>query len=252
MCVAVAAVMVLAGGCAAAANALPRPATLAVSSPTLTVSPSTGLVAGQQVQVSVAGFAQHVTLSLSECAAPPAPASGAGCGASGAFALYTANSGSAQTSFTVRPSATSGRNGPQQVCHQQCVLVAVVIKYRTGVPRGPAPMALAPLSFSAAAQPTLADTSLQDLSWTSPTESWALAAQPCTTGTCARLAHTSDGGMSWQQLPDPPAVFQDGSADCSTRACVSNVRFASTTIGYLYGPALLMTTDGGRSWQVQS
>jgi len=126
-----------------------------------------------------------------------------------------------------------------------------VIKTGAGTPQGPAPMALARLSFSTTARPALGDSSLQDLSWTSATDGWALAAQPCTRGTCARLAHTSDGGMSWQQLPDPPALFQDGSIDCSTRSCVSNIRFASATIGYLYGPTLLMTTDGGRSWQVQ-
>ncbi len=52
-------------------------------------------------------------------------------------------------------------------------------------------------------------------------------------------------------LPDPPAHIQDGTADCSNVACVSNVRFATPTVGYLWGPALLMTTDGGRSWQAQ-
>lgn len=32
---------------------------------------------------------------------------------------------------------------------------------------------------------------------------------------------------------------------------MTNIRFASPTVGYLYGPALLITTDGGRSWQRQ-
>jgi len=32
---------------------------------------------------------------------------------------------------------------------------------------------------------------------------------------------------------------------------VSAVRFASTAVGYLYGPALLMTSDGGRTWRKQ-
>lgn len=31
----------------------------------------------------------------------------------------------------------------------------------------------------------------------------------------------------------------------------SHVQFAGSSTGYLYGPALLMTTDGGRDWQVQ-
>jgi photosystem II stability/assembly factor-like uncharacterized protein len=92
---------------------------------------------------------------------------------------------------------------------------------------------------------------LQDLSWVSTTDGWALAAQPCATGNCARLAHTSDGGAQWQALPDPPAHLRDGTIDCSKLVCVSQVRFASPTIGYLYRPALLMTTNGGLTWRVQ-
>lgn len=32
---------------------------------------------------------------------------------------------------------------------------------------------------------------------------------------------------------------------------MTRVRFATPHVGYLYGPALLMTTDGGRAWQAQ-
>jgi photosystem II stability/assembly factor-like uncharacterized protein len=39
--------------------------------------------------------------------------------------------------------------------------------------------------------------------------------------------------------------------ECPDRACVSHVSFATPAIGYLYGPALLMTTDGGLTWHAQ-
>jgi photosystem II stability/assembly factor-like uncharacterized protein len=78
-----------------------------------------------------------------------------------------------------------------------------------------------------------------------------LAAQPCSAGTCARLARTTDGGVHWQALPSPPAQLDDGTVDCSKVACVSGVQFASATVGYLYGPALLMTSDGGHTWRAQ-
>ena len=93
--------------------------------------------------------------------------------------------------------------------------------------------------------------SLLSTSWISATEGWALAAQPCAAGTCTRLAHTTDGGQHWQVLPDPPAAIQEGTTDCTVSACVSQVSFANSTTGYLYGPALLMTTDGGLTWHVQ-
>jgi len=97
----------------------------------------------------------------------------------------------------------------------------------------------------------LAASSLQDLSWLSTTEGWALATQACATGSCARLAYTTDGGDQWQQLPDPPTA---ASRDCPLNGttCVSGVRFATSMVGYLFGPSLLMTTDGGHTWQLQA
>lgn len=218
---------------------------------TVTASPNTGLVAGQQVRVSVAGFPQHATVSVYECAAVPVPGSIGGCGPAGWFGLYTGDSDRASGTYTARPAAGLGPNGPEQECHEQCVLVAVMVKQGTGQPRGPAPMAFTSLSFTTTAPPSLMDTALRDMSWTSTTDGWALASQPCLTGTCPRLAHTTDGGAHWSQLPDPPAQLQDGTVDCSVRTCVSNIWFASPTIGYLYGPGLLATTDGGRTWQSQ-
>ncbi len=217
----------------------------------LSVSPRTGLVAGQQLQVNLTGFPQHATVMVYECAGIP-PASGAlGCGAAAGITLYTGSTGSASGAFAAQPAASAGPNGTRTPCHQQCVLVGVVIKLGPGGPPMPPPTATTPLSFSTTTTTDLADASLQDLSWISTSDGWALAAQPCTTGTCARLAHTSDGGAHWQALSDPPAHLQDGTVDCSTVTCVSKVRFASPTVGYLYGPGLLMTTNGGRTWQAQ-
>jgi photosystem II stability/assembly factor-like uncharacterized protein len=98
----------------------------------------------------------------------------------------------------------------------------------------------------------LAHSALLSTSWINATEGWALAAQPCAGGTCARLARTTDAGRHWQRLPDPPATALAGMLDClSARACVSQVSFASPAIGYLYGPSLLMTTDGGLTWKAR-
>jgi hypothetical protein len=94
----------------------------------------------------------------------------------------------------------------------------------------------------------LAHSSLLSTSWISPTEGWALASQPCAKGTCTQIAHTSNAGQTWQVLPAPAARVQDGSVNCSVQTCVSQISFASPEIGYLYGPALLETTDGGLTW----
>jgi photosystem II stability/assembly factor-like uncharacterized protein len=99
--------------------------------------------------------------------------------------------------------------------------------------------------------PQLAHSSLLSTSWISATEGWALAAQPCGKGTCTRLAQTTDAGQSWQVLPTPATRIQDGSVNCSAQSCVSQISFATSKIGYLYGPALLMTTDGGQTWRAE-
>jgi photosystem II stability/assembly factor-like uncharacterized protein len=102
-----------------------------------------------------------------------------------------------------------------------------------------------------AAATNLAHASLLSTSWLSAADGWALAGQPCAGRTCIRLARTTEAGRDWQVLPDPPARIQDSTVNCATQACVSQISFATPKVGYLYGPALLMTTDGGQTWHAQ-
>jgi len=85
----------------------------------------------------------------------------------------------------------------------------------------------------------LAGSFLMDLTWVSDQRGWALAAAPCALGLCPQVAATHDGGRTWTTLPAPPGI---------TRILVSNIRFATISVGYLFGPALYHTDDGGRSW----
>jgi hypothetical protein len=220
-------------------------------SPEVTVVPGTGLAGGQELRVRLAGFPMRATVMVYECAGEPTAAGPPGCGAAAGTYLYTGSTGSASGVFIAQPAAGTGPAGTRTPCRRQCVLVGRVIKVGAWPAASPAPMAAAPLSFSAVAMSDLANSWLVGLSWVSATDGWALAAQPCVSGTCARLAHTTDGGLHWQALPSPPARLQGGSVDCSTVACVTGVQFASPTVGYLYGPALLMTSDGGRTWHPQ-
>lgn len=168
----------------------PRSATSSRQTPSLVVDPSSGLVAGQRVRVTASGFGENVTLSIGECAT----ARVSSCRPQDELTLFTAGHNQVSADFTVWPTARVGRGDPPQTCHQQCVLVATAIKTPTGLLLGPPPTAVAPLTFSVSARPTLDDTSLEDLSWTSATDAWALALQPCPNGTCARMAHTADDG----------------------------------------------------------
>ena len=71
---------------------------------------------------------------------------------------------------------------------------------------------------------------VQDVSFVSADEGWALGS--------GELVTTTDGGASWTRLPGPPA----GAA---------HIRFASPQVGYAWSTAgsLWITTDGAASWQ---
>ncbi len=214
--------------------------------PAVAVTPDTALTGGQRLKVRLTGFPPHDGIELYECVnvgdCDRGPSSFAGIG----------DAGSATTTFDAQPSVLVGSDTAPTQCYRQCILVAVAVKEARGVPPKPAPTATAALAFIFSAETEhLMYSSLRSISWISATEGWALAGQPCAAGTCIRLAHTTDGGQHWQALPDPPAGIQGGTTDCTVNACVSQVSFANSTIGYLYGPALLMTTDGGLTWHAQ-
>lgn len=94
-------------------------------------------------------------------------------------------------------------------------------------------------------------TSLMDLSWVGPADAFALSRQPCAVGTCPVVARTTDGGDHWRELPATPARITS-TTGCTILQCVngiSGIAFASSAVGYLYGPSMFMTTDGGQTWQ---
>jgi hypothetical protein len=60
------------------------------------------------------------------------------------------------------------------------------------------------------------------------------------------MAKTSDG-QQWQASPVPNTKVAANCIDVVN--CVSHVRFASSTVGYAYGPqTMFVTHDGGRIW----
>ncbi|HEX4660984.1 MAG TPA: hypothetical protein VH307_26635 [Streptosporangiaceae bacterium] len=114
---------------------------------------------------------------------------------------------------------------------------------RPGLRSQPVPPAAARHTARAPAPVPLAGSFLMDLTWVGDQRGWALAAAPCSRGLCPRVAATRDGGRTWTALPVPPGLsISEGSE-------VSQIRFVSTRVGYLFGPALYQTEDGGRTWR---
>jgi len=72
----------------------------------------------------------------------------------------------------------------------------------------------------------------------------------CAAGSCVALARTTDAGSSWVELPAPHAGYgARGAQGSSGVPAVSEVRFADERDGWIFGPSLFATHDGGASWQ---
>ena len=67
---------------------------------------------------------------------------------------------------------------------------------------------------------------------------------------CVVLVRTTDGGDTWVGLPAPPAGYVAHAASSgSGLPVVDEVRFADPLDGWVFGPTLFATHDGGRTWQ---
>jgi hypothetical protein len=94
------------------------------------------------------------------------------------------------------------------------------------------------------------------VSFISRSVAWMLALPPCARRGCRTLLlrRTADGGNTWASEPAPPArlsffpsvVF--GNLTDESASGVNTVLFANASDGWIYGPGLLATRDGGRTW----
>jgi hypothetical protein len=101
---------------------------------------------------------------------------------------------------------------------------------RTTPPQAPVPAAFRPMNFTA----------------TSATDWWLLGSAPCSAGSCPAIITTTDGGTSWRSVTAPgPPLQSNGSA---ANGGVSHLRFATSEIGWAFGPGLYATYDGGEQW----
>lgn len=81
---------------------------------------------------------------------------------------------------------------------------------------------------------------------------WALGTSTTRRGTpsaqcgavgCLQLTRTDNAGTNWYSVPAPPTTLaSDGSG-------VSQVRFLDRDVGWVFGPQLWWTGDGGQHWQ---
>jgi hypothetical protein len=93
-------------------------------------------------------------------------------------------------------------------------------------------------------------TLIDDLTWISPTQGWALVDMPkCGQPTCTEVLTTANGGGTWTQVGTIPAP-----SNCTTCGLVgvTHIRFANALDGYAFDPGFFTSTDGGATWTQQT
>lgn len=86
-------------------------------------------------------------------------------------------------------------------------------------------------------------------SFVSARTGFVLGARRCSRMPCrALLEKTVNGGKTWTSVP-APAVSLVPPFTGSPRSAVSTVRFENASDGWLFGPGLWATTDGGQQWR---
>ena len=89
-------------------------------------------------------------------------------------------------------------------------------------------------------------------SFLSPARGFVLGTVNCQTrrGCRARLAATADGAARWHAVTAPRVrLFNAGGNSLTQASRVTGVVFSSRRNGWLYGPGLWATHDGGRHWR---
>lgn len=69
---------------------------------------------------------------------------------------------------------------------------------------------------------------------------------------CTYLARSDDGGQTWTRLPDRDLFLPRGENQAEDVGSISGIAFATQLDGWLYGPGLWSTHDGGQTWRDDS
>lgn len=79
-------------------------------------------------------------------------------------------------------------------------------------------------------------------------EGWVLGTTDCGADLCPVIVHTIDGGRTWARIDAPVTTISTAPRLAEGTTGVAQIRFADALHGWVYGPELWATRDGGRSW----
>jgi hypothetical protein len=88
----------------------------------------------------------------------------------------------------------------------------------------------------------------QSATFVSADQGWVLGAAPCATAPCTSIVRTSDDGATWGGIPAPTDGLENPQSGSTIPSGVSEIRFADNLNGWVFGPDLWSTHDGGEVW----
>jgi hypothetical protein len=94
--------------------------------------------------------------------------------------------------------------------------------------------------------PVPAGFSATSVTFVSLQQAFVLGTAPCVNKPCTSILRTLNRGGTWQGLPAP--VVPLGQPENTTGSAVWGIRFATPSIGFVFGNGLWETTDGGEHW----
>jgi photosystem II stability/assembly factor-like uncharacterized protein len=105
-------------------------------------------------------------------------------------------------------------------------------------------------AVSAASAPAVPpDFLAQSTTWLSKDAGFLLGSASCGDATCNEVLGTTDGGASWHRLGRVHALI---TRDGLKRSGVGEIRFGDADHGWAFAPLLRHTSDGGKTWTVET
>jgi photosystem II stability/assembly factor-like uncharacterized protein len=88
----------------------------------------------------------------------------------------------------------------------------------------------------------------QSATFVSAHQGWVLGTAPCATAPCTSIVRTNDDGATWAGIPAPTDGLENPESGSTIPSGVSEIRFADNLNGWVFGPDLWSTHDGGGVW----
>jgi photosystem II stability/assembly factor-like uncharacterized protein len=109
----------------------------------------------------------------------------------------------------------------------------------SAAPAAHAPAAAVPAGFKASA-----------MTWIGPSKGWVLGAAMCGKSNCAhsQVIGTTDGGKTWSLTGTVNASIPKLGLGTSG---ITEIRMATSQVGWIFAPGLFRTTNGGKTWAAQ-